>query len=1121
MTPYARELRDVVGSVRDHLQSRIVQGFVVWSAALVGVVLLAGWLLAGPAGWRQGSRIPLFLDAVLLVTLAVGWVLLRALSARWLSEASLARGMDDVSRLPEGSVRGALELGRSCPEGVSEELVGLGTRRVLSRMDLDPAVLSGHLGDAVAFWRRRGVGMLAAVGVVLVLLGVADPGRSRGAWVGLATPVAVAREPEYLPVGVTPGSVEVVRGTDVVVGIEAAGRMEASVDWQVAGDVARTVSVPLVDGRGSWTFPQVSALVEYRVRTPEGATSPSYRITPVDPLFVSDLLVEVVYPPHTGMAPEEYRGDLPALRLPAGSRLHIEGRASRRLSVAEITTASGGGGISLARDGERFEGTWTPGRSGRFDWRFLDEDGGVAEIQPPPVDVLVVPDSAPAISIPVPGRDTILPVSLKQPLILESHDDYGLSRLELVAYRVTVFGERHEPTVQGLDLAGTRGALVRPLLDVSGWELLPGDTVRYFARAVDNSPARQETFTREFVLRMPGAAELRRGAEEELDAMAERLQELAAQAAEQVDETRDLQREAQGEEAQRKSGDGSEAMDFEQREELKRALEEQKALTSDVDSMRAELEALERTMEDAGQADPGLSEDLEELRQLLEQISSDELRDKMDEIAEGLDDQQLRNAEQSLEELAKEQENFRDRLEESLESFRRAAVEQDFRATQSEMEELSQQERALADAMREADDPEKRARQQEDLQSRAEGMEERMERLEERLEKLGEERAAEAVREASQEAGSAREKMEESRRQAEQGESADAGEQADAAAEALEEAARKMQEAQENMASQQAQAVQDALGQAADDALSLARRQSELADEMRQATQDRLNDMRADEASLVQGIRNMADDLQVRGQGAMDQNRELAVQMGRAMESIQRTLASLENRRSGAPSPQAQAEAAVDDLNQVAMMAMAAAQQMGQQEGQQSASGEEMSEQLEQMAQEQGELVNQTGQLMPLQLGQEALAEQLRQLAEQQQSVADELDEASREPGGEDESLGDLEAMAREAQALAQQLAQGRLSPDMIRRQERLFHRLLDAGRSLEREEETDERESEGATAFEREGVAALSDTDMGLLRYRLPDAARLQALPPAVRQLVLEYFERLNRGGREPGGER
>ena len=287
---------------------------------------------------------------------------------------------------------------------------------------------------------------------------------------------------------------------------------------------------------------------------------------------------------------------------------------------------------------------------------------------------------------------------------------------------------------------------------------------------------------------------------------------------------------------------------------------------------------------------------------------------------------------------------------------------------------------------------------------------------------------------------------------------------------------------------------------------------------MQSANRDELTEMRGDEASLLQGVRNLAQNLQESAEGVMAGNQQLSIQMGRAMESLQRTIEALENRRGPTPSPAAAAEQAVDDLNQLALMAMAGAEQMTGQQGE-GQSGEEVSEQLEQLAQQQGEVFNQTGQITPMQLGEQALQEQLQRLAQEQQEVAEELGDLSKEEGAQEESLGDLGELAAEAQALAEAMAQGRLTPDMMKRQERLFHRLLDAGRSLQKEDEdiSDERESKAPGAFDAVDVTRLTAEQLGALKYRIPDAEQLQRLPPAVRQLVIQYFDRLDRGG---GGE-
>jgi hypothetical protein len=1081
----------------------------VWAGAVVGLVLIAAWMLAGPEGWRQGSDVPAQLDAMILVLALAAWWAHRAGAMRWLAEGPLSETMERAAGLGPGVVRGSLELSREIPAGVSRALAARAAERAVARLsERSPEALSGEMGKILAVWTRRGLAAFSVLAVLAIGLAVATPDQSLGAWAGLSSPLGLMKDPVLPAMLVLPGNIEVPRGTDVGLTVEAPGRVTVLLSWQAAGDIARTETLELAQDRASHLFQAIGSPIEYRVRGEDGSETETYSIIPVDPLFVSDFVLSVVYPTHTGLPPDEYRGDPPPLRLPTGSRLTLEGRASRPLSRALLEDSTGTTAIELQVEGSGFQGAWTPRADGVFSWSFQDEAGDPAEIQPDPLLISLVPDSAPQVAIPVPGTDTILPLNLRQPLVLEATDDYGLRRMELVAWRVTAFGYRHEPIIQGLDLGGTRAALARPLLDLTSWGLLPGDTVRYYARAIDNAPSGQAASTREYVLRMPAAAEMQRAAEQQLEDVAEKLAELAEEAARRAEENRDQALENAVQPDTRGQEDGQ--PDFEQREELEAALENQEEMSAAADSMAAELEELERLMADAGQADPGLSRELEELQELLRELTGSELEQRMDEMTEALDQDDLSRANESLSELAEQQEEFRERLEEALERFRRAAVEQDFRATTSEAEELARQEEALADAMQEEDNPELRAEQQQDLAARADQLESQMERLEERLGDIEEQEAAAGVQEARESLQQAQEQMEQAEQQAKRGENQEAADQAEEAAERVEDVAEQLQQAQEQMAEQQAEAAEAALNQAADDALSLARRQTELRERMRGSSQEQVAGMRGDEASLLEGVENMAENLQSEAQGAMEGNQELSAQMGRAMESIQETIEAMQSRRGSTPSPHAQAGQAIGDLNQLALAAIAGAEGMGEQgEGQ----AGDMAQQLEQLAQEQGDLMNETGQIMPLELGEQAMQQQLQEMSQGQQSVASDLGELADQPGAE-ESLGDLEQLAAEAEALAEQLAQGRLTPEVTQRQERLFHRLLDAGRSLEREEESEERESESPAVFERGEIEALTADQLGARRFQLPDAAQLQGLSPAVRQLVLQYFERLNRGG-------
>ena len=1102
-----------VAGVQAHLRRRALLAAGLWGAAGIGAVLALAWALAGPEGWRQGSWAPLLLDLA-LAGIAVGLSTLLAWGVRhWLDDMRVARALEASAGLERGTVEGALQLARAVPAGVSGSLAALAERSVAGRLTLAPARLAGPLEAQAGWWLRRGGAALAVIVPLLTLLAVASPARSISAWAGLGRPLRSLAPAILPPLEVAPGDAEVLRGSPVTVTVRAPGRSEVTLHWQAAGEVAQSQTLPTETMDARFHFAAVNAALEYSASAPDGARSARYLINPVDPLLVSDVALELVFPPHTGRTPEEYQGDVPPLVVPAETHFQFEGRATRSLLEAGLERVADGLKVPLRTVGNAFGGGWTPSSSGIYRWRFLDTDGAPAEIAPAPLDVTVVPDSAPRIHVAFPAVDTVLPMTLRQPLVVELHDDYGVAAMELVAYRVTSLGERHPPVSWRMEMGGTRAALARPLMDLSSWQLLPGDTVRYFARAVDNAPSPSFVETREYVLRVPAAPELRRAVHQELGEMAGRLAQLVERVRQAREEARALERWA----AERRELTDRDRVGFGERAELGRALEEQERILEEAERMRTEFEAIAEALREAGEADPQLQRDLEELRSLLAEAASPELGDRMRELGEGAENADARQVRQILEELAREQDQLRERLQESLEWLRRTAVEQELRATTEDARELAQRERALADALHEGGEPELRERQQGELREEAAALRQRMEQLRQRLDSLEEDAALDGVQEARRETAVAEEAMlaaESALQQSGQPpgrRTEPAAERAEQAAQALARAAEELATASQEMSTERAQALQRALERAGNDALSMARRQAAIRQQLRGTNVESVAELRVDEVALFQGLRNVAENLEVDAGGQAAALRETSTRIRRAMQAVERTLQTMEERYAPPLSLQNAAKSAVDALNQLALSALAA----GQQAGAGNEASESVTEQLERIAQEQGRVNNRAGQVLPMQLGAQALGELLQQLAQGQEGVAGNLQDLAQQPGAEGAALGDLEALAQEAQALAELLAGGRLDPETRARQDRLFHRLLDAGRTLQNEELSEERDSEVPALFERGEVLPLGLDALGVGRYGLPSAEQLQQLTPAERTLVLRYFDRLNRDAR------
>jgi hypothetical protein len=175
--------------------------------------------------------------------------------------------------------------------------------------------------------------------------------------------------------------------------------------------------------------------------------------------------------------------------------------------------------------------------------------------------------------------------------------------------------------------------------------------------------------------------------------------------------------------------------------------------------------------------------------------------------------------------------------------------------------------------------------------------------------------------------------------------------------------------------------------------------------------------------------------------------------------------------------------------------------------GSQSGSGlQEAMEQMQQMAGKQGQLSEQAnGMLSQGQGG----TQQLMQMAMQQRAIAQQMERMRA--GGQVPGAGEL---AREAKELSRTLETGRLNRETADRQERLFKKMLDAGRSLQGEEKDETKERQSSTP--KDAAARTPDAldpRLGRGALRLPGWEELQRLSPEERRRVIDYFRRLTGG--------
>lgn len=1157
------------------LRRTALVGVCAFAAAILPVTLVAAWLVSPLPAWRAPSPAPLLLELAALLTAVAAVVYV---SRRWLGELTEGRVATTAETglgLPAGALQGLLELGRGVPTGTSEALFRREETEAERRfLGMGHARLTGELGRLTG--RRRSVTLLGMAGwaALAATLGFISPKRSTVAWTPLLHPVAQLSPPLLPPLTVAPGDAEISRGGSLDVSVTAPGRATLVLEWRIQGDVPRRAGLTVRGEKAAGQVPRVDAPARYWVTAPDGAVSDTFRITPVDPLLVSGLEIQLVYPSYLERPSERYEGEIPPLEIPEGTLLVIHGRATRPLGAARLAGPTPGAGVALQVAGAQFNTRWRPVGGGLYEWDLRGADGSQLAARPTPLDLTLVPDLAPQVEISFPGVDTLFNPDLRQAIAADARDDHGLAAAALISWRVSALGDVNRRIEQAIPLEGAGDRmLLRAILDANGRRLLPGDTLKYLVRVTDNSPRHQTADSRTYALRLPSMEELRDRAGQEAATNVAEAQEVARAAQQLADATRGLQRRTEAENARRAAGEGGNAsgggggknsLTYEQSEQARQVLDEQRRLLDKVDTLRNRMQAMERALEQAGLRDPELQARLQELRDLYDQILTPELRQKLADLQKALERLDPEQVQKALEQLAGVQEQFKKQLDRSLELMRRAAAEQQMNALAQEAREISTQQKALAESMSQQTPTDQQIQVQRGLGRRSQQLGQKLAGLQQKLRAQGEDKTADQSRQAADQVQSAEQQMQQAAEQAGRRQGEQAARSGEQAAEQLDQAAQRLASARQEMAQGWKKEVQQTVQQATTDALSLAQRQNQLLQSMQQAAGRQpgaqqqagrtgrgqqqgqrgqqgqrsgqvggqgggrsgglsgaptdLAGMRAAQAALKQGLEQLGRNLAEAGERTALLNRTVGAALGRANLSMDQTMKGLENAQNGQRLPTQEAAQTVESLNRLALALLNNNQQI--QESETGTGLQQALQQLAELARQQGALNGQSNALLPLNLAPRLMSQQLGQLARQQQQIAQQLQGLDEQTGNQKSVLGRLDEMAKEADRLAQDLAGGRLSADVVARQERLFHRLLDAGRSMEKDEYSQKR------VGERPGDVAPSlarPLDPSLLkdaiRFPAPTPEQLRGLPPAMRRWILDYFERLNRAGSTGSG--
>ena len=905
------------------------------------------------------------------------------------------------------------------------------------------------------------------------------------AWLALTAPVRLSAASDVVD-----------RGATVQFDVVALGQQRATLQIRAPGEGWRDTSIVLdAAGHASFTTEPLETEIVARVIA-GGRSSRDVRVEIRLPAFLGAFTVTAHYPAYLGLEQEMLPADGDTLVVPEGTRLAIAGRATTSLSGAALRSSTGE--VRLDVDDMAFAGEFVPRSDAVWQLQAAPAQGGTLDGLPQPLAIRVVVDSAPVVTVPVPGADTVAPPSRRLPLVVAIEDDHGIRTAVVEARR------GRNGAVQRIILSLAPGmedrALVSHTVDLDSLGLMPGDTLRYVAVATDNAPNPRVGRSREYLLRMPTEAEQREARTEATTEAADGLDSLSAAARQAQREAEDLARERQ---RGARSGDpsSSEPLSSEAARRAEQAAEAQREVAERLEEMQEQVAELERAAERDGAVDSTLANQLSEIRELLEKAMTPELREAMQRLQESMRDLDAERTREALRDLAQEQSKMREAIDRARELFQRAALETELANLAQEAQELTAEQEAATQQL--AADSAAGARTEEQLADRADSL---AASLEESAERMPSEQTQEGLQQAAQQAREAAQQMRNAAQSAKQGKRQQAQQQAQAAGEALKPIEKQVQEEREEMQESMREEVVAALDRLLAETSRLLGRQYAVAESFRRGAL--AGPLRVEESMLEEGTGKLLEQvIAVAGKNALISPR-ISVALAAARDGMR---GAIEATSAASPSLGLAADHAGEAVDALSLAAYSLLRSKSNVENAESGSGlEEAMQQMQQAAGQQGELSDQ-GQSM-MQQGQPDM-QAMMQMAMQQRAIAQQMERMRAR--GQMPGAGEL---AQEARELSRTLEQGRINPETVERQQRLFRRMLDAGRSLEGEERDDQKERESEDA--KPGDAARPGSiDPRLLRgpeFPLPSWEELQRLSPDDRRRVLDYFRRLAESPRQ-----
>jgi len=530
----------------------------------------------------------------------------------------------------------------------------------------------------------------SGLAALFLLYLIADPFGFYRIYQNYTHPFYLLQQERDFRIFVRPGNKTILRGDSLrIKGIGSIYRPEEMMIqyWQ-AGEGKQIHSMPYQPDQFEYcySFQNIENDIDYYLQQGKTLTD-TFRIQVTNNPFITELHLRYEYPAYTGLPPYETFRDK-SIRALRGTRLIISGRSSNPLKSAELLLGAGSP-RQMKLDAERnFTDTLTLERDGGYRIR-LEDCWGLTNTDTLIYPITVIPDGQPVIVLKFPGDKAQMDESMKQPLVFEAADDFGISRVELVFRKEKSTGQstaRQKRTLALYRKPETH-ILAQYLWDLKELSLLPQDEVVYSLAVFDNDRVTgpKSASTGEYRIRFPSIEEIFEQEQEHQQEIAQELEQLEEKGQKIRDQVKEM----------------SEAIERGQKMEegrrLDAAIKQQMEMVEQVKKLANQLQQSITQLEKGETVSTEIIQKLAQVQQLMQEVTTAQLKEVLDKLQQAINKLDKKAITEAMDQFRFSQEELLKKLDKTLTLLQKIKLEQQLDYLVSKTGELAQETRSLTD----------------------------------------------------------------------------------------------------------------------------------------------------------------------------------------------------------------------------------------------------------------------------------------------------------------------------------------------------------------------------------------------------------------------------------------